>query len=249
MTMQSETEWRSRPGFPWGLTIAAVIAFAVLCGLGTWQVRRMAWKRDLISRIGALQHAPARPIAAVLADAEADRDLAYMRVSVNCPGLSRAPFVRLYSLKDGEAGERLLSACRLPDGRSLLVDRGFLPDGARAPITSAAQTDAQPFEVTGVLRRPDAASIFTPRHRPGGRWFARDLPAMARELSAPDPIPYFLAVETRTNPEDTALIPAPIPTEISNRHLGYVITWFGLAAALVGVYVSLLRQRMKGLPA
>jgi surfeit locus 1 family protein len=174
--------------------------------------------------------------------------VAYTRVSVDCPGLSRAPFVRLYSLKDGEAGERLLSACRLPDGRSLLIDRGFLADGARAPVAYGSPSD-QPFQVTGVLRQPDAASIFTPKHRPGRRWFARDLPAMARELSAPDPIPYFLAVETRTNPEDAALTPAPIPTNISNRHLGYVITWFGLAAALAGVYANLLRHRLKGVPA
>ena len=86
------------------------------------------------------------------------------------------------------------------------------------------------------------------RH-PEPEGFARDLPAIARELSAPDPLPYFLAVETRTNPEDPALIPAPIPTDIPNRHLGYVITWFGLAAALAGVYGSLLRQRLKGVSA
>lgn len=243
--MSSEAARRGRPAFPWGLTVVAVIAFAVLCGLGTWQVCRMNWKRDLIARIDALQHAPARPIAAVLAQAEAGGDLAYMRVTATCPGLSRAPFVRLYSLKDGQAGERLLSACPLPDGRSIIVDRGFLPDGARAPITYATSSGL-PFQATGVLRRPDAASIFAPRHRPGGRWFVRDLAAIARELSAPDPVPYFLAVETRTNPEDPALVPAPIPTDISNRHLGYVITWFGLAAALVGVYFNLLRQRRKG---
>jgi surfeit locus 1 family protein len=246
--MSSEAARRGQPGFPWGLTVVAAIAFAVLCGLGTWQVYRMNWKRDLIARIDALQHVPARPIAEVLAQAEAGGDVAYMRVNLNCPGLSRAPFVRLYALREGQAGERLLSACRLPDGRSIVIDRGFLPDGARAPITYAASSD-QPLEVTGVLRRPDAASIFTPRHRPGGRWFARDLPAIARELSAPDPLPYFLAVETRTNPEDPALVPAPIPTNISNRHLGYVITWFGLAAALAGVYGSLLRQRLKGVSA
>jgi len=246
--MSSDAAGRGRPGFPWGLTVLTAIAFAVLCGLGTWQVYRLNWKRHLIERIEALQHAPARPIGAALADAAAGRDVAYTRVSVNCPGLARAPFVRLFSLKDGEAGERLLSVCRLPDGRSLLVDRGFLPDGARAPVVYGSPSD-QPLMVTGVLRRPDPASIFTPKHRPGGRWFVRDLPAMARELSAADPAPYFLAVETRTNPEDPALTPAPIPTDISNRHLGYVITWFGLAAALAGVYAGLLRQRLKGVPA
>lgn len=243
--MSSEPVRGGRPVFPWGLTLAAAIAFAILCGLGTWQVYRLNWKRHLIARIDALEHAPARPIDQALAEARTGQDVAYTRVTVSCPGLAHAPFVRLYALKDGQTGERLLSACRLPDGRSLIVDRGFLPDGAAAPVTYATPSD-QPLELTGVLRRPDPASIFTPRHRPGGRWFARDLPAIAQALSAPPPIAYFLAVETRTNPEDAALVPAPLPTDIPNRHLGYVLTWFGLAAALAGVYVNLLRQRLRG---
>jgi surfeit locus 1 family protein len=34
--------------------------------------------------------------------------------------------------------------------------------------------------------------------------------------------------------------PSPLPTRISNNHLGYAITWFGLAAALLGVYVAMM---------
>lgn len=243
--MTSEPKPPERQGFPWGLTLAAFVLFVILCGLGTWQLKRMAWKRDLIARVAALQHAPARPLADVLAEAKAGRDVNFTRVAVSCPGLSGEPFVRLYSLKDGEAGERLLSACRLPEGGSILVDRGFLPEGKAAPSVAPRAAD-EPLTVTGVLRRPDPPSFITPRHAPGARWFARDLPAMARALAAPPPSAYFLAAETPTNPEDAALIPAPLPTEIPNRHLGYVITWFGMAAALVAVYVALLRQRLKG---
>ena len=242
--MTSEPRAPQGRGFPWGLTVAAVCLFAVFCALGTWQLQRLAWKRDLIARVDALQHAPARPLDEVLQQARAGRDVAYTRVSASCPGLAREPFVRLYALKDGQAGERLLSACRLPGGGSILVDRGFLPDGAAAPIVYGGGSD-QPLTVTGILRRPDPPSFVTPAHRPGARFFARDLPAMARELSAPPPEPYFLAAETRTNPESPALRPAPLPADIPNRHLGYVITWFGIAAALAAVYAALLRQRLR----
>jgi surfeit locus 1 family protein len=245
--MSSEPGGARFHGFPWGLTAAVVIGLAILCGLGTWQLQRLAWKTDLLARIARLQHAPARPIAEALDADHHGVDAAYTRVTVSCPGLARAPFERLYALKDGQVGERLVSACALPDGRALLVDRGFLPDGARAPIAYGAPSN-QPLQVTGVLRKPDPPSPFTPKHRPGGRWFARDLPAIAQALSAPAPAPYFLAVETPTNPEDPALVPTAIPTNISNNHLGYAITWFGLAAALAAVYASLLRQRLKGRP-
>jgi surfeit locus 1 family protein len=39
--------------------------------------------------------------------------------------------------------------------------------------------------------------------------------------------------------------PAPVPADIPNRHLEYALTWFGLAAALVGVYVAMLLRRRR----
>jgi surfeit locus 1 family protein len=51
--------------------------------------------------------------------------------------------------------------------------------------------------------------------------------------------------ETVTNPEFKALVPAPVPTDIPNRHLEYALTWFGLAAALAGVYAAALFKRMR----
>ncbi len=37
--------------------------------------------------------------------------------------------------------------------------------------------------------------------------------------------------------------PAPLPLDIPNNHLGYAITWFGLAAALAGVYLAMLFRK------
>ena len=40
---------RFRP-YP-GLTIATVIAFIILCGLGFWQLERLQWKLNLIETV------------------------------------------------------------------------------------------------------------------------------------------------------------------------------------------------------
>ncbi len=37
--------------------------------------------------------------------------------------------------------------------------------------------------------------------------------------------------------------PEPLPPAIPNNHLGYAITWFGLAAALAGVYLAMLLRK------
>ena len=39
--------------------------------------------------------------------------------------------------------------------------------------------------------------------------------------------------------------PAPARPVLTNNHLGYAITWYGLFAALVGVYVAYGRVRAR----
>lgn len=240
------TEPARRIRFPVGLTLATAVGLAILVALGMWQLQRLTWKEALLVRIAKLESSAAVPAAQALDRAVSPADLDMVRVQVDCPGLSRAAFVELFGLKDGTAGRRLISACPVASGRygSLLVDRGFIPEDVSArPGTDGPQG---PVSVTGVLRIPDRPSVFTPKADPAGRlWFNRDIPAMASTLGAPRPAPVMLMAETASNPEFTALAPAPIPAAISNRHLEYALTWFGLAAALLGVYGALLRKHLR----
>lgn len=240
------TDGRRRP--PIGLTIATLIALAILVGLGTWQLQRRAWKEGLLAQIAALQTAPAQDAAAVLARMARGQDVSFTRVRTTCPGLAQAPYLELYGVKDGTAGARLISACPTPGTAygAILVDRGFVPDTVsdRPPVDPADRT---PLELVGVLRAPDPATFVTPPNRPdANRWFSRDVAAMAKTLGVSSPAPMFLMAETSTNPGWAALKPAPVPAEISNRHLEYALTWFGLAGALIAVYAAMLWKRLRG---
>ena len=232
-----------RARFPIGLTIAVAIALAILIGLGTWQVQRLHWKEGLLARIAALQAAPAQPVGPVLDKVAKGGDADFTRVKAICPGLAKAPFVELYTLRDGQAGVRLMSACRVAGSAydNILVDRGYVADttSARPPVDPA---DTAPVELLGVLRQPEAGNRFSPPNTPQ-RWYVRDVPGMAAALKAPRPAPLVIMAETATNPDWKGLVPAPIPADIPNRHLEYALTWYGLAAALLGVYAAMLFRR------
>ena len=49
-----------------GLTIACAILFAILCGLGVWQLERLQWKLDLIARVNSHMTAPPVPLGRLL---------------------------------------------------------------------------------------------------------------------------------------------------------------------------------------
>lgn len=233
--------------FPIGLTVAVGISLVILLGLGSWQLQRLAWKEALLARIAALQAAPAQSGPAALERMSAGADLDFTRVRLACPSLATAPFVELFSVREGTPGSRLISACRIASGRyrSVLVDRGFVADSVSArPMVNVS--DKRVVEVVGVLRQPEAGNLFSPANDPAdNRWYVRDVPAMAKALRVDMPAPLVLMAETSSNPEWAALDPAPFPADIPNRHLEYALTWFGLAAALVGVYAAMLWRRWK----
>jgi len=231
-------------GFPWVLTVLAAIVLAVLLGLGVWQVQRMAWKEGLIDQAGAAAAVAPVPAAEVLNRPGGE----FRRVILDCPGLNAAPFVELQSIHDGDAGARLISACR-PVGveSTFLVDRGFVADeiSARPAVDPAA---AEPVRLTAVVREAPQPNWMSPPPQ-GGRFFARDHEAMAVALGVTGGADSrVLFAETSTNPEWAALTPAVPPPAFTNNHLGYAITWFGLAAALMVFYGLMLKRRVRSRP-
>ena len=180
--------------FPVGLTISTLMAFLILIGLGVWQVKRLAWKTDMLARIEALQHAPARPLASVLTKAMVGDDVEFTRVSVDCPGLAKRPFEQIYAVIDGRGGP---TAWSRPAGCSTAastpswstVASSATPGPARPPVTE----DAAPIKVEGVLRKGDkkpaksgapmgARAGTPPAGAPSRVWYGRDLAALAKAL-------------------------------------------------------------------
>lgn len=235
---------RPSAGFPIGLTVVTAAALAILISLGFWQVARLHWKEGLLARVHALRTAPPQPLAAVLRRARAGADVDYTRVVADCPDIETGPFVKLWAVPDARSGFRIITACRLegtPYG-SILVDRGFIAQDDAAKLVPGQGARLTGL-IAGVLRSGDKANFVTPPNQPAQNlWYSRDVRAMARALGAAAPAPVFLMLESPA-PKGVGPTPAPLPSEIPNNHLQYAITWFGLAAALAGVYLASLWRR------
>jgi surfeit locus 1 family protein len=161
----------------------------------------------------------------------------------DCPRAAGEPRLELHAIEDGVLGRRWISACPLEGGPypAILVDLGFVPQGA-SPALEPGGVRA----VVGFLRAEEPPTRFSPSPSPDqtGRtvWYRRDVAGMSAALGVRDPAPVFLMLESPA-PAGGLPRPAPLPARISNNHLGYAITWFGLAAALVGVYLGMMFKK------
>lgn len=207
---------------------------ALLLALGTWQVRRLAWKEDLIAGID-------RQITAPPVEIGSGTDLAglnFRHVTARGAYLHDAAFAFGVEASGNEPGARLATPFRLEDGRVILVGRGWLPESLLPPNVPEGLEPEGVVTVTGVGRsRVDPQrNWLTPANEPGKRrWFSWDIPAMAQATGLPLQ-PFEIVLES---PEGPAGLPkaGPYRPEIPNNHLGYAITWYGLAAALLAVYL------------
>lgn len=197
------------------LLIFGIAGVAVLLSLGSWQVRRLAWKQEVLAEIE--QRAAAVPVGLpVIPDPSADK---YLPVEVD--GMIESGEVHvLVSRKQVGAGYRIIAPLLLPDGRRILLDRGFVPtDQKQTPRMLGA------VDVIGNLHWPQEIDSFTPDpDKSANIWFARDVSAMAAALQT-EPILLVARSETDANVTPLAIDMGGIP----NDHLQYAITWFSLA--------------------
>jgi surfeit locus 1 family protein len=236
------------PGrFPWLTAIAGLMAFVVLVALGTWQVQRLHWKEGLLATI---RERMAMPPVELVPALKADPGLAKQEYRpVRVEGTFEHRFERHFlATYDGEPGFYVYTPLKLDDGGWLFVNRGFVPDGRQDPATRPQGQVSGRVAVTGLLRveLTGKPSSFVPDNETDKNiFFWKDLHAMAASSGLPagaHVLPLFVDADKTPNPGGLPVGGVTI-VDLPNNHLQYAITWYGLAAALVGVVFVWLRRR------
>lgn len=222
--------------------LATGVAAAILIGLGAWQLERLSWKNGLIALVAQRMAADPAPVPPKPEWAGLDVSAwSYRRVRATGTFDAGAQ-ARVYAVLSDEKGPYggpgywIMAPLALKDGGVVVVNRGFAPEG-RAELATLAPPAGE-VTVTGTLREPETRNLFTPADEPDKRlFFARDPATIAGGLGVADAAPF-------TIDEDAAPTAGALPqggeTRVAfpNRHLEYALTWFGLAGALVAVFLA-----------
>jgi len=220
-------------------TVISLPILALALGLGIWQIERRAWKRDILDRIAANQAALPIPLDELL---KGD-PLAHEYGPVRLVGtfLHDHEFYLAARNRRDEVGLQVLTPVRTEDGRIVLFDRGWVPSAKKDPSTREAGEPAGRVELTGVVRRTQEQRQFAPDNEPARNfWFHVDVPLMRRMAGGmPDPRldSFFVEADATPNPGGVP-VGGQTRLDIPNDHLQYAITWFLIALAMIGVYLS-----------
>jgi surfeit locus 1 family protein len=211
--------------------VMTVIGVVFLVALGNWQMRRLAWKEGLIAAIAERAHAAPIPLA------EAEKrggDIEYLRVKATGKLVNDREFDFYAFDEQAGVGWHIVTPLHLADGSVVFVNRGFVPDELKDPAKRQEGRPAGDIEIVGLARKPETPGAFTPANDAGKNvWYWRDIPAMAAAAV----------------PGDKARVGWPrggvTRIELPNRHLEYALTWYGLAAALLGVFAAFAVTRWR----
>jgi surfeit locus 1 family protein len=235
-----------------GLLLPALLAFIILIGLGTWQVERKAWKEALIASLTERLAAPPEALPAPATWPKLDpADDEYRRVKFTAL-FDHAAEALVYGAASAfrpdvsGPGYWVFTPARLTDGSLVMVNRGFVPEDRKDAESRAAGQIAGPVAIIGALRWPDPRHWFTPADDTAHNlWFSRDPHAIATAKGLGAVAPFFVEMEAPAPPGG---LPSPgkIVVNLPNNHLQYAITWYGLAAALAGVFVVFARSSFRG---
>ena len=228
------------------LTIVVAIAFVFLLSLGNWQLKRLAWKQDLIAKVETSQGAS--PIAFEVAAARADAGENIEYTPVRLIGSFHSEKEQLvFGSNGGISGVFVFAPLQTQSGDLVFVNQGFVANGVSDWECFCDADGPAAFEVTGLFRNREKlsppASWFVPTTKPAdGLWLVRD-PLKFAAAAMIEAQPYYVdgfAVEGVDWPKG-----GTTRLDFSNRHLDYALTWFAAAAALIGVWVAFSLQKRK----
>lgn len=213
-------------------TVFIIGATILLFGLGSWQVQRMQWKEGELAHI---KDAQTKDALGTLPTDPTLPGIEYRAVALTGEFLNDKMF-HMVGRPQGEGpGFYVVTPFLLDDdGRVILVNRGFAPEGRENPLEG-------PQNVRGILRPNRPHRMFMPDNFVDKNvWFYEDLPAMSKIIGRP--LLPLLVEQTGTAEKGVYPTPSNGIITLRNDHLNYAITWFLLG--FIGLFMFAAYHRI-----
>lgn len=226
----------------WRTTLLTLLLVPALVALGFWQLDRAEEKTLIAAQDARRAAAPAQPFAAL--QDMSDQELAYRRVELQGEFLPDAVLLLDNQIRDGRYGHDVYGVFQTSvSGALLLLNRGWVPGDASRRSLPEVTVPVGPLRLSAVLYVPPGEPYLLAEDR----FASLDWPllvqsasasALAEALESEFAQPVFRH-ELRLLPDQPGGFRRdwPVINVSPQKHRGYAVQWFTMAAALLLFFV------------
>ena len=197
-------------------TLVSIIISLICFSLSIWQVKRLEWKKNLISNIEKAYNSDSININVLSGDL---RNFKFKNVYLEGTFINEKSMFLGPRVNKDQVGYHLITPFLLKDGRYILTNRGWLKE-----IIKIREPNKE-YLIKGILKESDIKNIFTPKNNmEKNLWFYISTDEMSKfaGLRLVDNI-FVDLIGSHPNHKLT-IINSSTP-KIVNNHLQYAITW------------------------
>ena len=182
--------------------------------MGTWQVYRLYLKNNLISDLE-------KNLKTSSINFNVDIDKEYTKVLFKKKDLNTKIF--LYHLNKGEIGFKVIVPYEINSSLLVLVDKGWI---RKDKINLIKNTLFNDDIIEGYTKKIREKNLFTPNNNIKEDFlYSVEIDNLKKSLNK-NIYPLLIIQTSKTNKD---IIPNGYEVRLSNNHLQYAITWYGLA--------------------
>ena len=217
-----------------------LLFFALLCQLGVWQLHRYAFKKEMLAMYQERASAPPKALATLAGHA----DLQFQRVSAQGNYLPQQSMLVQNRMHDGQMGFEVITPFKVAgENKLLLVNRGWV----KTPPVLAQENLSAPTAVVGVIKLLNeyqfilGKNILQSDAKPlvMQKIDTRDISQLLRQAVFPFVLRLDAAAPLGFARDWQALNVNP------ERHMGYAVQWFLMAAVLLIAYLSFCIEKVE----
>jgi surfeit locus 1 family protein len=218
------------------IEIFIISLFLIFILLGSWQVKRLVWKKDIINKLEKYLEAEPLEFENFPNDF---KEILYKKVKVE-GRFHHDKEIHLYSggkLAHGSDGYLIFTPLETTEGEFILINRGWVPQVKKDPLKRAETLTIGTTMIEGVIidiRKPHWQTFKNNIEKNVWLWLDIDTINDTADIAL---LPYYIMQQG--NNKTLPIITKFTPSIIRNDHLQYALTWFSLAILSIAFLIIL----------
>ncbi len=220
-----------------------MLAAVAVCGAaGRWQQGRMHDKEALRAQMDAAQRMAPVPLAGLPGAADWPA-LRYRPVVAAGVYRAHAQILIDNRVHDGRAGYHVVAPLDLPDGRTVLVNRGWVAQGASRAALPDVPAPPGAVTVEGRIAVPAAGYLELKAAAPAGPVWQNLDPARFAAATGVGVLPVVIEQTAAPVPDDGLVRAWPAPDFGIDKHRIYMVQWYAFATLAIALWLILNLRR------